>query len=135
MNPRYVLKLDLLEDHTRRVVRDGRVYICEGQSFRAHDCAGGITMNECIYTRGSFQGLPKRKHKYFWSPINCALMCSLSHSRFGESHDFRAWWRDKRAGDLYGYKAVAEFINGAPTEIKAIFIAEVDSWNPTLEVA
>lgn len=127
MNPREVVKLDLLEDHTRRVSVNGRIYVCEGQKFRPHECAGGIELNEVIYTRNHIRHLKESEKRYFWSFINCALMCSVSHTRFGHARDFRNWWITSRAQKLYGWLEVANYIKDAPNEIKALYIAEAQT--------
>ena len=111
------LKDQLRQDRTRRVVVDGLSHICEGQLFQKHRCAEGIHMNEVIFTRRHIQHLTEKKKEYFWTRVNCSLVCGKFHRQLGHSKAFRRWWL-VRVELLYELKEVAEFIRDAPTKIK-----------------
>lgn len=105
---RKVLKERLYNDRFRRVWVDGQYHICEGMAYRPHTCNGGIEMNEVIYPRNIFQNMKERDQAQFYNEINCALMCTVSHTEFGHSREFRDWWREFQA--KRGYK-VEEWIS------------------------
>jgi hypothetical protein len=116
-NPRKQVKQDLFEDESRRIVVDGDICFCEGQKFKPHNCKGGIEMNEVLYTRSHIRHLTESEKTYFWHEINCSLMCTWSHIKFGHSSKFREWWV-ARVGNLYGARIVLEWIENAPVRIK-----------------
>ncbi len=112
MNPRYILKLNLLEDTSRRIVRSGQTYICEGQDFKAHDCMGGIHLNEILITRGMIRHLTAKQKEYYWDPRNCALNCDWFHERHGHSRAYREFW-------LKNTEGAQEFLDGADLKVRA----------------
>lgn len=117
MNSRYCLKMDLMHDSSRRVVINSKVYFCEGMAYKPHQCYGGIEMNEVIFTRNHIRHLTPKEKNYFWTEVNCALVCSFFHKRYGHSRAFREWWIE-RAISLYGIDEVSGFIDNAPLKIK-----------------
>ncbi len=116
-NPRELLKRELVDDPARKVAVNGVIHICEGQKFELHKCRGGIEMNESIFTRNHIKHLPESKRRYFWHPINCSLVCTWFHSKYGHTSKFRDWWI-ARVGNLYGAGIVFAWIEDAPLRIK-----------------
>ena len=112
MNPRQLLKRDLLEDPSRRIERNGQIYVCEGQAFKPHECAGGIHLNEVLITRGMIRHLTPKQKEYYWDKRNCALNCGMFHFRYGHSRAYREYW-------LKNTEGAQAFLNGADLKVRA----------------
>ncbi len=115
---------ELKEELYRDIYRwgwDGEKYHqgCEGQSFKSHECGGGIHLNEYLYTKGHFQKMSTKDKKYMDNKINCSNQCQVFHTNHGHTKKFRSWFV-KRMISLYG-DAVQEYIDNSPTIIKATF--------------
>jgi len=113
MNPREEIKLELLESPKRKVYIDGIPYICEGQAFIQHECAGGFEMNEVLFTRGYIQKMPDKLKAYFWDVRNCVINCTLFHQKYGHSRDYRDFVL-RRHKALFGGSLIEEFFRNAP---------------------
>jgi hypothetical protein len=116
-NPRKQVKQDLFEDESRRIVVKGEIHFCEGQLFKRHTCRGGIEMNEVLFTRNDIKHLTERGKDYFWDRINCSLVCTYFHQKYGHSSRFRDWWI-ARTSNLYGIGIVLDWIENAPLKLK-----------------
>lgn len=119
MNPkREKLKRWFLDEPERMVARNGDLYKCEGQLFRAHRCNFGLDLNEVIYTRRDIQSLSDKEQEYFWDKMNCALNCGWFHMKLGHSKDYREFHL-ARMVTFYGHEKVINFIMNSPTLIKS----------------
>ena len=116
MNARQKLKWELIGDISRRILLDGKTYLCEGQGFERHDCLGGAEMHEVFVTRETIKKMPGRKRLYFWHRVNCSLLCSWFHQKRATSKSFQRWWRVRVEG-LYGPLAVQRWFDEAPLKV------------------
>jgi len=97
--------------------RTRKAYRCEGQQFEHHICDEPLDLHEVIYPRSVFQKLDASKHDYFWSAVNCTIVCRWFHKNRGETPEFRDWFLARMANE-YGAQAVVDWVEGAPLKIK-----------------
>lgn len=109
---RELISEKLKMDMTRRGTAHGNSYMCEGQSFKPHECRTAIDMNEVLFTRGDIQHLSEKQKEYYWSEINCSLNCRWFHAKWGESRKFRDWFV-RRMINLFSRDIVAYYIKNS----------------------
>lgn len=93
---------------------------CEAVAYVEHEhqkCSAGLHLNEVIFTREDIKHLTDGEKRYFWSELNCSLMCEWSHMRFGHSKGYRKWFME-RVSLIYGGIELANFIAGAPLKVR-----------------
>jgi|GEM_PF-3914461 len=113
----FAAKVELYEDPTRKHVRDGQVYHCEGQGFVPHKCRFNLELNHVLIPKNIYQKLSARKdHEYFDHVYNCALNCSAFHTRHGHSLPYRRWHFEKVC-KRYGKIHVVEWVLAAPLKL------------------
>jgi hypothetical protein len=91
-----------------------RGFQCQAQEYRPHVCRMGLSVNEMLINK---RKVPKEKQDYINCDLNCGVMCLWSHSMFGETKEFRKWWRGKMEAEV-GREAVAEYLRKCPTKVK-----------------
>lgn len=77
----------------------------------------GVDMNEVIYTKGDFRGLPEKKRRYLDSEINCAINSHDFHEKHGHTNWYRRWFVEKQVR-RYSEEAVRSYIENAPLKYK-----------------
>lgn len=110
------VKIELYEDPTRKHVRKGKVYYCEGQGFVEHKCYRNLELNHVLIPKGIYQKLSTIEREYFDHVINCALNCSSFHTRHGHSFEYRRW-HFERVCRRYTRIAVVEWALAAPLKL------------------
>lgn len=109
---RELISEKLKMDMTRRGIANGESHLCEGQSFKSHECKTTIDMNEVIFTQGDIQHLSEKGKEYYWSEINCSLVCRWFHTKWGHSREFRDWFV-RRMITKFSRDIVAYFIKNS----------------------
>lgn len=109
-NPREALKLKLLDE--RRTVRDNRIQSCEGQAFLAHECAGGLHMNEVFVTRGDVMKVHplSARERILTQECNCSIVCQRFHWDWGHTRKFRDWY-EKIQRERYGDDVMDKYLS------------------------
>jgi len=113
-NSRREMKIKLLNDSLRNGGLSGR---CEGSRFKPHNCTSVLHMNEVIYTRNHIRHLTMAQKRPFWHEFNCTINCDEFHEKFGHTHEFRDWFKD-RILRLYGWDAVNAWNESLPLKVK-----------------
>lgn len=92
---------------------------CEGQITTPHVCnpTFGLEQNEVLYPKSVFSKLDVKDQAYFYSEINCCLMCSTAHAEFGHSREFRERFMQVQRW-RFGDAAVDDYISNVPLKIK-----------------
>lgn len=104
------LRKRLLDDPIRKA-KNGNP--CEGQDFEEHQCAGSLTVLPVIFPRPVIECLPEPERAYFWSEMNCMLVCYRFIKFWAQRKGFRRWFI-ARLSSIYGGPAVLEYMAQAP---------------------
>ena len=105
-NPREVLKEALLAER----------FFCEAKQFAPHSCQGGLELHEAIYTRDDARASAKAR-AYICDRLNCAILCSYAHTKWGRSAAGRSWFVGKQIA-TFGRLAMENYAEGAPMRIR-----------------
>lgn len=105
-NPRETLKAALIQER----------FFCEAKAFSPHSCQGGLELHEAIYTRDDARASVKAK-TYIIDRLNCAILCSYAHQKWGRSAAWRSWFVGKQIG-AFGRLAMENYVSGAPIRIR-----------------
>ena len=110
------IRAELLADHRRKGYYKDMVSPCEGQSYKLHYCNSGVQeMNEVIYSKQKFKGVPAKHKIQFYSVYNCSLNCRWFHTQHGHSRAFRDWFVE-RVVRIYGDE-VLEWASSLPMTV------------------
>lgn len=101
----------------------GGIIHCEGIRFdqeterEPHTCTKKFEMNETLIPRNVFQKMPDSEQAYFFSVVNCTIVCSTFHTKWGHSRVFREWYQEF-ARRYYGDAQVDQWLEKSPLKIK-----------------
>jgi len=104
------IRKSLLEDPRRKAANGSA---CEGQEFEEHQCAGSLIVWPVIFPWPVIECLPQPKRSYFWSEMNCSLVCYRFTKFLTKRKRYRRWFI-ARLSSIYGGPAVLDYMAQAP---------------------